>query len=119
MHGTEHESETFIKYIVLLATPFDSPAFVHKPCMPKTAPQRCYSSIFFQKDRTPIVATKRCTLWCVILMGKVGGNLLQTVDRTCKRWMERNVGNVGGSGSFGLHLNSLRLHLHEATGEFF
>lgn len=52
-------------------------------------------------------------------MGKVGGNLLQTVDRTCKRWMERNVGNVGGSGSFGLHLNSSSLHLHEATGEFF
>ena len=79
MHGTEHESETFVKYIVLLATPFNSPAFLHKPCMPKTAPQRCYSSVFFQKDRTPIVATKRCTLWCVILMGKVGGNLLQTV----------------------------------------
>ena len=58
----------------------------------------CKSSTFIIKNMEVIIGWSR------------------SLDRTCKRWMERNVGNVGGSGSFWLHLNSLSLHLHQATG---
>ena len=49
MHGTEHESETFVKYIVLLATPFNSPAFVHSPACQRQPP----------KDAIPLFSSRK------------------------------------------------------------